>query len=55
MFFFFSEFKFFLKIMGMGKRRMRNWVWLYSLTIATIFGVLIFRKRDYLKKFIEPL
>jgi hypothetical protein len=55
MYFFFSEFKIFLKLFGMGKKKIRNWVWLYSLTMLGLFGTLLYRKRDYLRKFIEPI
>ena len=45
MFFFYSEFKGLLKVFGMKKKRMRNWIWLYFTTMVTLFGILLYRKR----------
>jgi hypothetical protein len=54
MYFFHSEFRMILKFLGLGKRRMRNWIWLYRLTMFSLFGIILYRKRNYFRKFIEP-
>ena len=55
MFFFFSEFKLILRVAGMGKKRLARWVWLYTIAILAAIGILLYRRRSYLRKFIEPL
>jgi hypothetical protein len=55
MYLFYSEFKLLLSVFGMSKKRLRRWIWLYMGIMLSIFGVLIFRNKDYFKKFIEPI
>lgn len=54
MFFFYSEFKFGMKALGVGKKRLRRWVLLYTLAMLASFATLAYRNRDYLRKFIVP-
>jgi DMSO/TMAO reductase YedYZ heme-binding membrane subunit len=55
MYLFFSEFKVIMKILGMSRKRLKRWVWLYVGIMLSIFGIIAFKNRDYFKKFIEPL
>jgi hypothetical protein len=52
MFFFYSEFRLGMKALGVGKRRLRRWVLLYTLAMLASFAALAYRNRDYLRKFI---
>ena len=53
MYLFFSEFKLILRILGMNKKRLKRWVWLYVSIMLSIFGILAYRNREYFKKFIQ--
>jgi hypothetical protein len=55
MYLFFSEFKLIMKVLGMSKKRLRRWVWLYVGIMLSIFGIIAFKNKDYFRKFIEPL
>jgi hypothetical protein len=55
MYFFYSEFRSILGVLGMGKKRRRRWMWLYTLTMISMLGVVLYRKRDYLRTYIEPV
>jgi hypothetical protein len=44
-----------MKVLGMSKKRLRRWVWLYVGIMLSIFGIIAFKNKDYFKKFIEPL
>ena len=55
MFFFFSEFRWILRMAGMGKKRLRRWLGLYTFAIVGSVAVLLYRKRSYFRKFIEPV
>ena len=54
MWFAYSEFRGTLRMLGMGRKRLKNWMWLYTWSMLGLLGVIAFRKRDYLRTFIEP-
>ena len=51
MYFFYSEFRGILG-MFMTKKRRGRWMWLYTLTMLSLLGIVLYRKRDYLKTYI---
>lgn len=55
MFFFFSEFRLILRVAGMGKKRLKRWMYLYTAAMLAAIAVLVYRRRSYFRKFIEPV
>ena len=55
MFFFYGEFRLILRIMGVGKRRLNNWLWLYIVAMIGMIGVTIYKKRSYFQNIIEEV
>jgi hypothetical protein len=44
-----------MKVLGMSKKRLRRWVWLYVGIMLSIFGIIAFRNKHYFQRFIEPI